>query len=211
MAKAVGSGKISTDGRCFGLPLFGWIYWGIYTVWMNGPKTLTDMWAHRFCASPSGPYLHQLHCVGARCRGPLRLSAAAQLCVCPQVQHPSWHGTVCLFIVTQHSGDNHTCAGKKATAALSGGAAIPVGHLLKSLCAGAKSGCIVFASDELHPHGIFSGVKESCEDHFRHSRRQKSVSEEDLDVLKHWGHVGPNHLGIFQKDCFIRTFKICKI
>lgn len=92
---------------------------------------------------------------------------------------------MCLFIVTQHSGDNHTCAGKKATAALSGGAAIPVGHLLKSLCAGAKSGCIVFASDELHPHGIFSGVKESCEDHFRHSRRQKSVSEEDLDVLKH--------------------------
>lgn len=51
-------------------------------MWMNGPKTVTDMWAHRFCASPSGPYLHQLHCVGARCRGPLRLSAAAQPCVC---------------------------------------------------------------------------------------------------------------------------------
>lgn len=111
---------------------------------------------------PSGPYLHQQHCVGARCKGPLRLSAAAQACACPFGHAaPDLTGHSVPFC-WPFCGDNHTCAGKRTTAVLSHGAAIASNHLLKSLCAG----CIIFASDKLHPRGIFSGVKESCQDHF---------------------------------------------
>lgn len=162
-----GSGGISTDGSRFRLSRFGWVYWGIYIVWMNGCGMLADTSAYTFYASSSHIWpLFPSATSGVWASGTggwLQHSAAAQDCVCPFGEGPATElGQRACFLWPSTMGITIPVPCEKIAAVhcrLLSPSQVTLGW-------GSCQGFIIFTSDKLSPCEIFSGAKERCKDHF---------------------------------------------